>query len=261
MDCSANARVLPMTTTAQVSAGPSTDVRPKRPFRRFFSGMALFALAVLIFAFVPEYVQYSRGSFPIAWVLHIHGAIMAAWIGVFSLQAYLGATGRIAQHRKTGNFAFAIGWLAWASMIFVEWRHLLVNAPPDDIRVYDWLLPGPYVYFTFPLFLAWAYRTRQRPEWHKRLITFAVFLSLQAAIQRFLWIPVSFGYWPFAGVLDVCLLIPLVVYDLRPPKRSLHPATVQGALALFAAQAILFSLWGTAAWRHFASAVAHAVRR
>jgi hypothetical protein len=250
-----------MTTTGKLSAGPSIGVRPRRPFRRFFPGMALFALAVLIFAFVPEYVRYSQGGFPIAWVLHIHGAIMAAWIGAFSLQAYLGATGRIAQHRKTGSFAFAIGWLAWVSMIFVEWRALLVKAPPEDIRDYDWLLPGPYVYLTFPLFLAWAYRTRQRPEWHKRLITFALFLSLQAAIQRFLWIPGGFGYWPFAGVLDVCLLVPLVVYDLRLPKRSLHPATVRGALVLFGAQAILFSLWGTAAWRNFAYAVAYAARR
>jgi hypothetical protein len=250
-----------MTTTEKLSAGPSAKVRSKRPFRRFFPGMALFALAVLIFAFVPEYVQYSQGIFPIAWVLHIHGAIMAAWIGAFLLQAYLGATGRVARHRKTGNFAFAIAWLAWVSMIFVEWRALLVKAPPEDIRDYDWLLPGPYVYFTFPLFLAWAYRTRQRPEWHKRLITFALFLSLQAAIQRFLWIPGHFGYWPFAGVLDVCLLLPLVVYDLSPPKRTLHPATVRGALVLFAAQAILFALWGTAAWRNFAYAVSHAARR
>ncbi|HEV7510270.1 MAG TPA: hypothetical protein VGO27_01140, partial [Candidatus Acidoferrum sp.] len=65
-----------MTTTGKLSAGPSIGVRPRRPFRRFFPGMALFALAVLIFAFVPEYVRYSQGGFPIAWVLHIHGAIM-----------------------------------------------------------------------------------------------------------------------------------------------------------------------------------------
>jgi hypothetical protein len=54
-----------MTTTEQFSAGPSTAVRPKRQFRRFFPGMTLLALAVLISAFVPEYVQYSQGSFPI----------------------------------------------------------------------------------------------------------------------------------------------------------------------------------------------------
>jgi hypothetical protein len=130
-----------MTTTAKFVANPSTGMLRKRRLRRFFPGMALFALAVLIFAFVPEYVQYSRGSFPIAWVLHVHGAIMAAWIGVFLLQAYLGATGRITQHRKTGNFAFVVGSLAWVSMIFVEWRALLVKAPSEDIRDYDGCFP------------------------------------------------------------------------------------------------------------------------
>jgi len=248
-----------MTTTEQ--SYPSIGVRPKRRFRSFFPGMALIAIAVLILAFVPEYVRNMQGSFPIAWVLHIHGAIMVAWVGVFAVQAYLGATGRIAQHRKIGNFGFAIGMLAWVSMIFVEWRHWIVNAPPADVGVYDWLLPGPYVYFTFPVFLAWAYKTRQRPEWHKRLITFALFLSLQAAIQRFLWIPISFGYWPFAAVLDLGLLVPIVVYDLSRPKRRIHPASLRGALVLFAAQAVLFLLWGSALWRHFASSVAHAIRR
>ena len=41
------------------------------------------------------------------------------------------------------------------------------------------------------------------------------------------------------------------VYDVSQPKRSLHPATIRGALVLFAAQAILSSSMGAAAWRHF----------
>jgi len=223
--------------------------------------MVSFAIGIVIFAFVPEYVAHAHGRFPIAWVLHIHGGIMAAWLGAFLLQAFLGATGRIVEHRKIGNFAFVIGWVAWVSMIFVEWRALVVTAPPDDVRAYDWLLPGPYVYLTFPLFLAWGYSNRRRPEWHKRLLTFALFLSLQAAIQRFLWIPADFGYWPFAGTLDVCLLLPLVVYDLGTHNRRLHPATTRGALVVFAAQAVLFSLWGTPTWRHFASVVTQTLRR
>jgi hypothetical protein len=178
-----------MATTRQFSTVLSTKVRPTRPYRLFFFGMALFAIAIVVFAFVPEYLEYANGRFSIAWVLHIHAAIMTAWLSMFLVQAYFGASGRIAQHRKTGNYAFAVAWLAWISMIFVEWRGVFVKIPPDDIRIYDWLLPGPYVYLTFPVFLAWAYRTRQQPEWHKRLITFALFLSLQAAIQRFLWLP------------------------------------------------------------------------
>jgi hypothetical protein len=80
---------------------------------------------------------------------------------------------------------------------------------PEDVRAYDWLLPGPYVYVTFALFLTWSYRNRKRPEWHKRLLLFALFLSVTAAVERFLWIPWRFGFWPFAAFVDGCVLLPL----------------------------------------------------
>jgi len=111
---------------------------------------------------------------------------------------------------------------------------------------------------TFSIFLFSAYRKRRQPDWHKRLITFALFLSLEAAIQRLEWLPSGFGYWPVAAFLDICLLVPLVSYDVLRVKR-LHPATVRGALVIFAAQGILFSLWRTAVWRHFAYTAMHAV--
>jgi hypothetical protein len=60
---------------------------------------------------------------------------------------------------------------------------------------------------------------------------------------------------PFAAFLDICLLVPLVVFDVTTLKRKLHPATIRGAVVIFAAQAVLFSLWGTTAWRHFAYAL------
>jgi hypothetical protein len=245
------------------STYPSTRLmaRAKRPERYFFAGMAIFAIALAAVGFVPEYIAHAAGRFPIAWVLHIHGAIMMAWIMSFLVQALLGATGRIALHRSLGNVGFAIGSFAWASMIFVEWRAILVNAPPDDLSAYDGLLPGVYVYLTFPVFLVWSYRRRDRPDWHKRLITFALFLSLQAAFQRYLWIPTRFGYWPFAAVLDVCVLAPLVAYDLRVLRRTLHAATVRGMLLLFTAQGALLTLWGTAWWREFAYTVVHKAYR
>jgi hypothetical protein len=246
-----------MTTSPQLAIGLPAVARPRR--RRFFLAIALFAIVILILAFTPEYIEYVHGTFPIAWILHIHGAIMAAWVTLFLVQAYLGATGRIAQHRSLGSFAMAVGWLAWISMIFVEWRALVVYPPPVDVTLYDRLLPGPYVYLTFPIFLGWAYRTRRQPDWHKRLMTFALFLPLQAAIQRFAWIPRGFGYWPFAVLLDISLLLPLLMYDATTLKKRVHSATLRGALVLFFAQGILFLLWGTELWRNFASTVAHTV--
>ena len=176
------------------SAHSAIDVpnRLKHPVRPFFPAMAVLTIAMAAFAFVPEYVEHAEGRFPIAWVLHIHGAIMTAWLGSFLVQAFLGGTGRVSQHRRIGNFGFAIGWLAWASMIFVEWRSYAVKPPPEDVRAYDWLLPGPCVYLTFAFFLTWSYRNRKRPEWHKRLLLFALFLSATAAVERFSLDPVAF---------------------------------------------------------------------
>ena len=242
---------------------PATEAAMRRDserrwrWRYFFLGMAGFAAVILMDAFVPEFRRYAAGTFPIAWILHIHAAIMFAWVGAFALQAYLGATGRTATHRRTGAYAIALGWLAWASMVFVEFRGFVAHPLPTDLTDYDWNLPGPFVYLTFGVFLAWAVRERRRPQWHKRLMTFALFLSLEAAIQRYAWIPRTYAFGGIAVVLNLALLAPLVAYDLRTFRLRLHPATIQGTLVLILSETILFSLWGTAVWRNFASVVAH----
>ena len=223
--------------------------------------MALLAITIVVLAFVPEYFGQKHLNFPVARAVQIHAAIMVAWVAVFFVQAYLGATRRIRQHRAIGNFGIALGWLALLSMIFVQVRALVLNPLPEDRSIYDRLLPFLYVYSTFSLCLVWAYRKRTQPEWHKRYITFALFLSLEAAIQRLQWLPSGFGYWPFAAFLDACLLVPLFVLDATAPRRKLHPATLRGALVIFGAQAILFSLWGTTAWRNLAYAVVHRLPR
>ena len=122
-----------------------------RRLRYFFSGMAGFALVILMAAFVPEYRRFGAGAFPIAWVLHIHAAIMVAWAGAFALQSYLGATGRTATHRRVGAYAVGMGWLAWASMIFVEFRVFIAHPLPLNPAEYDWDLPGPFIYLTLAL--------------------------------------------------------------------------------------------------------------
>ena len=247
-----------MATADCVMDAPAPHRRPG-PLRYFFVGMVIVATVVLGVAFIPEYRKFAAGAFPIAGVLHVHAAIVTAWVAAFAFQAYLGATGRTNLHRRVGPYALSVGRIAWASMIFVEMRALVAHPIPLEASEYDWLLPGPYVYLTFGILLAWAIHERRRPAWHKRLITFAVFLTLQAAIQRYLWIPITSGYWPFALALDIVLLVPMIGYDLTTLRGRLHPATVRGALLLVGAQALLLALWGTALWRSFAFTVVHAV--
>lgn len=232
----------------------------RRPLRYFFPGMAGFAVMIAIVGFGPEVRRFAAGSFPIPWVLHVHAAIMASWLGAFALQAWLGATGRTALHRRVGRYAVAVGWLACASMVFVEYRTHIVHPQLNSPYDLDWMLPGPFLFLTFGTFLAWAVYERRRPQWHKRLMAFAVFLSIDAAIQRFLFIPMDYGFWPFAVTMDALLLVPLVFYDLRTLDARLHPATVRGTILLLCCEGVLFALWGTAAWHMFALAVGEWIR-
>lgn len=226
--------------------------------------MVAVSVALLSLAFVPELIAYAKGAFPIAPILHVHAAIMAAWVLAFAVQAYLGAKGKIVQHQRAGRIAFAIGWLAWASMVFVEWRGILVHPLPNDWSAYDEFLAGPYIYLTFPVFLLWAYYERRRPMWHKRLMLFALFLSLGAAVQRYVWLPMHdsrAGYWPIAAFTDVVLLLPLATFDFVTLRGRLHAATLRGMAVLFSAQAIMLALWGSSAWREFAFNLSHAIRQ
>jgi hypothetical protein len=205
-----------------------------------------------VVGFEPEVRRFAAGTFSIAPILHVHAGIMTAWLGTFAFQAWLGATGRTKLHRSVGRYAVTLGWLAFASMVFVEYRtniaHPSLRTPYD----LDWKLPGPFIFITFAIFLTWAVRERTRPQWHKRLMTFALFVSLDAAIQRFLFIPMDYGFGPFAIALNLCVVLPLAVYDWRTLNGRLHPATVRGAILLLSSQAVLFALWGTATWHAFA---------
>ena len=72
-------------------------------------------------------------------------------------------TGRTGLHRRVGPYALSIGPIAWAAMIFVGMRALVAHPIPREARKYDWLLPGPRVYPTFGILLAWAFHERRRP--------------------------------------------------------------------------------------------------
>ena len=238
--------------TAEFAVQPLAPQRRPRTTRKFFLGMTALAVVILMVGFVPEIRRFAAGTFPIPWILHVHAAFMVTWVASFGLQAWLGATGRTKLHRRTGPYAVTAGWLACASMVFVEMRTYVAHPQwltPNDL---DWKLPGLFIYLTFAAFLTWATIERKRPQWHKRLMTFALFLSLDAAIQRFVWIPMDYGFGPFLATIDVFLLLPLLTYDWRTLGGRIHPATVRGMGLLFAAEAALLVAWGTEAWRHTA---------
>jgi hypothetical protein len=248
-------------TSVEVGSTGAIARSAGRSVRYFFVALGLFGAVIALVAFVPEYVNFAAGKFPIAWVLQIHGALMSAWLATFVIQAWLASTGRVALHRQIGPYAVALGIAVWASMIFVELRKLVAHPLPTDGAGYDELLQGVYTYVTFIVLLLWAVHERRRPSWHKRLMAMATFVALVAPIERIEWLPeLGFGFiWASVLWLDLCLIVPLIAYDIVSAKRP-HRATVQGLGLMLSAQAAMLLAWGTAPWRQFAFSAAHAAR-
>lgn len=233
--------------------------RLKRPsVRYFFIAMGIFAFFIAMIPFGPDFIKIASGSFPLVWILHVHGALMTAWLAMFLAQAVFAATGRMALHRRTGKFAIPLGFAVWASMVAVEMRAAIVH-PRPNLASYDDLLPGVYIYSLFLLFFTSAIYLRMVPAWHKRLMVVTVFLALQAAFMR-MYLPVFVpGYWNDALYLDVALFLPLVAYDLISVKR-VHPATLLSVALLLSAQTVLSLAWGTDWWRSCAFTVSQLLR-
>lgn len=247
--------------TELVAAG-ATSWLVSRAIRYFFVLLALFGIFIASIVFVPQFLKFAAGTFPIAWLLNIHGALMGMWLGLFLVQAFLASTRRLALHRKFGTFGIVLGFPVWASMVLVEMRRKVVHPlDPDLSQAYDLDLPGIYVYTMFLVFFICAiYQRRRWPAWHKRFMTFATFVALQAAEQRIVWLPrFAPGYWTDVIYLDVCLLVPLFAYDYYSAKR-LHPATMAAACMLLGAQAVVLLVWENPGWRHFAYSFTVALR-
>ena len=239
----------------------ATPARKQVKHRAFFVGLGLFAIAIALIAFVPEYWRSAAGRFPIPLPLHLHGALMAAWLATFVLQALLVSRGQVTLHRTIGPWAVGLGVAVWGSMVFVAVRRLVVHPLPLEWAGYDELLQDVYTDTTFIALLLWAIYERRRPAWHKRLLAVAIFVTLLAPVERLEWLPeLGIGFiWASALWLDLGVVAALVGYDLILARR-LHPATMGGLALLLAAQATTVLAWGSAPWRHFAFLAAHALR-
>lgn len=218
--------------------------------RYFFVSSAVTFLIVAALGFGPHLLAFAAGKFPIAAVAHVHGALMVSWLLTLVTQSTLAARGRIDLHRKVGGFAKWLGVAIWISIVGLTIRGILDSRYPTNENIY-YSLPQLYVIAVFGLLFPAAFMLRTNPPWHKRFMVIATMSLLQAAVDRFEWLPKQGpGYWPQVACLDVLLLV-LVAFDLITIKR-VHRATLVGGGILLACQSAVALLWPSA-WWHDAS--------
>ncbi|HEY9183133.1 MAG TPA: hypothetical protein VIQ99_08035 [Gammaproteobacteria bacterium] len=216
---------------------------------------ALFA-AVAIVGFAPRSMAILAGElrFP-PLIVHVHAALMVAWLGLLLAQTLLVAKDRTALHMKLGLASLVVAPCLWATMIAITiWRY-------DERAELGQIVQGSNILLTqarsiiyFALFFTWAFLVRKTDrETHKRMMLLATVGLMGAAITRMTWLPTTFpeGYGAVHAYM-LLLLAPSLTYDIVRLGRP-HRAYVIG-LALFLPWLLLTQLlWGSPWWVETAS--------
>jgi hypothetical protein len=230
-----------------------TKNTPALSERHFYLWTACLIIAVTFAGFARTY--YLRGLFhtrTLTLFLHIHGAVMTAWIVLFFVQSLLIAGHRVRLHRHLGVFGACLG----ALVVILGCIATLMAAAREvrghtDFVTLQLSILG--LELTQMLLFAWsvgaAIWLRQRPDVHKRYMLLATLCMLPNAEVRML---------PFIqNNLVILLLWSAVVFFLvgvdAVRRGRIHATFFRSAvLANVALYAAYFGSV-TAAWRHFAS--------
>jgi hypothetical protein len=178
--------------------GPLPRSRSTR--KRFYVGVAFLIVAIVLAGFAPSFVNMAVGP-PRPWFMHAHGAIYLGWLALLVCQAVLAARGKIALHRRVGNFGIAYGALVWVVGIIVTFA-----APALHVRAGQWDMDQAATFLPIPLgdmvlfgaFFGGAVWYRGKPEIHKRLILLACIAVMFAGAFRLSYVaslPVQLLVW------------------------------------------------------------------
>lgn len=217
----------------------------------FFGALLLAVLS--LHAFYPTYL--GRLGNPLPWVMHLHAALMAAWMGLLVLQSGLIRRGNISLHRTTGRLSYALVpllLLTAVAMIAYSYERglgelreaaaagrisLSGEALLHEARKYVAL---PVYYFVgFALFYPLAMLNRRRPVVHAQFMLATMLMLTGPVLDRSLYFIASVAMpelrFPFewvAFILADFVFVAVLVLNLRRGE-SWQPAAT--CLACFLA--------------------------
>ncbi len=229
--------------------------------RRLAIIVAVFTPLVVFIGFARSYYLRELFGFPPlpSLLVHVHGAVMTAWVALFAVQVGLVASHRTRLHMKLGILGSVLALL----VLVVGTLTSLVAAGRGSA------IPGwePLRFLIIPLgdMLAFgglvgvALYYRRKLDTHKRLMLLSAMNMLPAAVAR---IPVDFiqnnGALSFYGLPDLCV-VALVAYDTIKQRR-LHPAYFWGAALLIASHPLRIMFARTDGWLGIADSLVALVR-
>lgn len=226
-----------MKTMTTVLEAPVT----RRAEGRFYTAMALIALAIAIAGFGPALVDTSSRTAPLTLAVATHGLVFSAWLLLFFTQTILIPRGRIAVHRRLGYGAVVLAVLmvvsGYATAITMARRGYdlsgdIVARGSDLLELLVFQL-GDLI--SFSLLIGAAVWYRRRADVHKRLMLLATVGALMPAALTHI-----IGHSPLLREIRApIILIPLAmllfagaVHD-RLSRGRIHPVSLWVASGMF----------------------------
>jgi len=231
-----------------VAAGAAARERLRD--RRFFTGMALACLLVVLVGFAPTYyLEPLLGTRPLTPLVHLHGAVFTLWCLLFLTQASLIAARRTDLHRRLG----VAGGVLAGIMLVVGYLTAIEAARhgvgPRGRPPLEFLSVPLGTLLVFAILVGSALVNRRRSEIHKRWMLLASIALLPPAFARMLF--VGSGGPPVAMGGTMLLVAACVIYD-RAAHGRVHPVFLWGGLFLVLSFPARIAIGTTEVWLSFA---------
>lgn len=247
------------------NSAPAAARSKAAPRNRFFLGMTLAMVAIVLSGFMPT--LFGRAAFQVpkmAGYLYLHGLTLSAWFALLVTQALLVNSGNLALHRRLGwavlAFIVLIPIAGMGAQLAMPGRLRALGALDDFkvlVQTIFWL--NLFAVLQFAIFAGAAVGYRKRGELHKRLILFAsIGLVMPAAARLSRW-PIFGNTAPdlaqpsstgkdvvFALGAMALLVVAMIVNDLRTRRRVL-PVTIIGAVVVVG-MALLVPVFANSDW-------------
>jgi len=155
---------------------------------RFYFKLAVMMAGLIIVGF-SVHLTLGRSTFAAPLTVHLHAVVFMGWVGLYVLQNWLVATGRVAVHRRFGWIAVpwmvAMLWLGYATTVGMVQRGVV----PFFFLPQHFLIADPMMLLCFAGLTAAALALRRRTDWHRRLHLCAMAILLGPAFGRLIPMP------------------------------------------------------------------------
>jgi len=227
--------------------------------QKVYRNTAIFIILIMIgvqWGFYRTYTSQFPNFIDKTTTIHIHGALLMAWLILLIVQPLLIKTGRAQLHRTIGKVSYVLGPLIIISLFLIgKGAHSRIAGIVPEQEILATMVLDIRGLLSFAIFWALAMFYRKDPSSHMRYMIATGILAIGPGVGRGL---ISSGVeFPTAltitDVLDLAIVGTLLGFDIYK-KKNYKPFLV--VFIVFLVGALLWQVRDSAAWQSFARSYA-----